>query len=77
MTPKPDPAAVRKHSLTVAGHVTSISLEDEFWTALKAAALQRGVSVPVLVGEIDAGRQSANLSSAIRVFLLRAARDGR
>lgn len=77
MTPRPDPAAVRKHSLTVAGHLTSISLEDEFWTALKAVALQRGLSVPALVGEIDAGRLNANLSSAIRVFLLRTAREDR
>lgn len=74
-TPEPSaPTAIVKHSLVVAGHRTSISLEDAFWQALKAAAAARGLSVAALVAEIDAGRGAANLSSAIRVFLLCKAR---
>ncbi len=64
-----------KHSLVIAGHRTSISLEDAFWQSLRAIAAARGVSLAGLVVEIDAGRGDANLSSAIRVFVLRAAQD--
>lgn len=64
------PTAIVKHSLVVAGHRTSISLEDAFWQALKTAAVARDLSVAALVAEIDAARGEANLSSAIRVFLL-------
>ncbi len=67
------PTAIVKHSLVIAGHRTSISLEDAFWQALKAEAAAHGASVAGLVAEIDAGRGEANLSSAIRVHLLRAA----
>ena len=63
-------AEVRKRSLTVAGHRTSISLEDAFWTGLRDIAAARGVAVAGLVAEIDRGRGRANLSSAIRVFVL-------
>jgi predicted DNA-binding ribbon-helix-helix protein len=70
---RPAGAAIAKRSLLVAGHATSISLEDAFWVALKAAAARRGVAVATLVGAIDAERGTANLSSAIRVFLLREA----
>ena len=66
------PTAIVKHSLVIAGHRTSISLEDAFWQALKAAAAERGLAIAALVAEIDAGRGEANLSSAIRVHLLRA-----
>lgn len=64
-----DPARLRKHSVTIAGHRTSISLEDAFWTGLEQAARRRGASVTSLVTAIDAGR-TGNLSSAIRVFVL-------
>ncbi len=64
-----------KHSLVVAGHATSISLEDAFWQALKAHAARRGIPVAQLVATIDAARDGANLSSAIRVFLLQASRS--
>ena len=67
---------VVKRSLAIAGHRTSISLEDAFWDALREAAERRGSSVQALVGEIDAGRAGQNLSSAIRVFLLREAQQG-
>lgn len=66
----------RKHSVVVAGHRTSVSLEDPFWKALQIAAARRGSTVPALIAEIDRERQT-NLSSAIRVFLLDEARAGR
>ena len=69
--------AVVKRSVTIAGHRTSISLEAPFWDALRGIARQRGVSVQTLIGEIDSGRGAQNLSSAIRVFVLRAAQSGR
>jgi predicted DNA-binding ribbon-helix-helix protein len=59
-----------KHSLVIAGHRTSISLEDAFWNALREIAVTRGQSLAGLVAEIDATRGDANLSSAIRVFVL-------
>lgn len=62
--------AVEKHSLMIAGHRTSISLEAAFWAGLKAAATRRGVSVAVLVAAVDRERGPANLSSALRVFVL-------
>jgi len=65
----PDATRLVKRSVVVAGHKTSISLEDVFWTALKQAAERRGISVTDLVTAIDAGR-TGNLSSALRVFLL-------
>jgi predicted DNA-binding ribbon-helix-helix protein len=69
-----DDAGVVKRSVAIAGHRTSVSLEAPFWDALKDIAAARGASVQALVGEIDAGRGGANLSSAIRVFVLREVR---
>jgi predicted DNA-binding ribbon-helix-helix protein len=63
-------AAMDKHSLTIAGHRTSISLERAFWDDLRRIAAERGRSIAALVAEIDAGRGPANLCSAIRVYLL-------
>ena len=60
---------MKKRSVLIAGHPTSVSLEEEFWDALKGVAAARGVSVNALIEEIDAGR-AGNLSSAIRVFVL-------
>ena len=57
-----------KHSLTIAGHATSLTLEPIFWEALKAAAQTEGKSLAGLVAEIDEAR-TTNLSSAIRVWL--------
>jgi predicted DNA-binding ribbon-helix-helix protein len=59
-----------KRSFRIAGHATSISLEAAFWDALKAAAATRGLPVTQLVARIDAARGAANLSSAVRVWLL-------
>lgn len=64
---------MKKRSVLIAGHPTSVSLEAEFWDALKALAGERGLSVAGLIAEIDEGRQG-NLSSAIRVFVLNAYR---
>jgi predicted DNA-binding ribbon-helix-helix protein len=68
--PDPGATAISKHSLTIAGHRTSISLEQAFWDKLRDIARARGLSLAALIGEIDAGRRGANLSSAIRVFVL-------
>ena len=62
--------SIGKHSLIVAGHSTSISLEEAFWLGLKAIAARRGLTVAALVAEIDQGRGPANLSSAVRVHVL-------
>jgi predicted DNA-binding ribbon-helix-helix protein len=64
------PIRVVKHSLVIAGHRTSISLEEPFWVELKSFATERGMSLAALVAEIDGARGGANLSSAIRVALL-------
>ncbi|HMT14503.1 MAG TPA: ribbon-helix-helix domain-containing protein [Aestuariivirga sp.] len=64
---------LRKHSLTIAGHQTSLSLEPEFWDALRAAAAAENKPLARLVGDIDQNRGNRNLSSAIRVWLLRRA----
>jgi predicted DNA-binding ribbon-helix-helix protein len=63
-------ARVIKRSLVIAGHRTSISLEDAFWRRLRRIAAERGLSLNRLAATIDASRGSANLSSAIRVFVL-------
>jgi predicted DNA-binding ribbon-helix-helix protein len=68
-------AGLTKHSVMIAGHRTSVSLEDPFWMALREVAEARGQSVQALIGAIDAGRSGQNLSSAIRVFVLEAVRQ--
>ena len=65
---------VLKRSIIIAGHKTSISLEDEFWNSFKEIADERGMTVTALVGAIDDDRKHANLSSAIRLFVLGAYR---
>jgi len=59
----------RKHSVVLAGHKTSVSLEPEFWAALRAIAEARGRAINDLVSDIDRER-SGNLSSAIRLYVL-------
>ncbi len=63
-------ARVVKRSIVIAGHRTSVSLEDAFWRALKIIAAETGLSIARLVLQIDAARGEANLSSAIRVYVL-------
>lgn len=65
---------MKKRSVKIAGHATSVTLEDEFWDALGEIAARRGVSLNQIIAEIDTGR-SGNLSSAIRVFVLKSLRD--
>ena len=75
MVDRPPPAhAVRKRSLTIAGHRTSLSLEQAFWGALKEIARAENLSVAALVTRIDRERQG-NLSSAVRVYVLERARE--
>lgn len=65
---------VIKRSVVVNGHKTSISLEDAFWTEIKAIASQKNTTVTDLITNIDRDRQAvaaANLSSTLRVFVLR------
>ena len=67
--------SILKRSIVIAGHKTSVSLEGEFWDSLKEIARERGMTVAELVAAIDANRQHANLSSAIRLFVLGIYRD--
>jgi len=60
-----------KHSLTLNGHRTSVSLESEFWEAFRSIAAQSGRTINSLAAEIDAGRTNLGLASAIRLFVLR------
>lgn len=59
-----------KHSVTLKGHRTSISLEEAFWVAFRAIAAARGQSLNELTAEIDRSRGDVGLASAIRVFVL-------
>jgi predicted DNA-binding ribbon-helix-helix protein len=63
-------STVVKRSIVVAGHKTSVSLEDAFWKGLKDIAKARRVTLSDLVGGIDTNREHANLSSALRLFVL-------
>jgi predicted DNA-binding ribbon-helix-helix protein len=60
---------LRKRSVNVAGHATSVSLEGAFWDALKEIAEARRLSLASLIAEIDSEREG-NLSSALRVYVL-------
>ncbi len=61
---------VVKRSIVVAGHKTSVSLEEAFWNGMKEISGLRNMTLSELVGEIDGNRQQGNLSSAIRLFVL-------
>jgi len=61
---------VVKRSIVVAGHKTSVSLEDEFWKGLKEIANGRELTLSDMVASIDTDRRHGNLSSAIRLFVL-------
>ena len=66
----------RKRSLTIAGHRTSISLEEGFWNALKDIARRQRRSIPEIVAEIDSSRGATGLSSAVRSFILKEHQTG-
>jgi predicted DNA-binding ribbon-helix-helix protein len=61
---------VVKRSIVIAGHKTSVSLEDAFWKGLKDIAGNRDMTLSELVASIDTDRRHGNLSSAIRLFVL-------
>ena len=61
---------VVKRSIVIAGHKTSVSLEDAFWASLKDIAGTRNMTLSELVASIDADRRQGNLSSAIRLYVL-------
>jgi predicted DNA-binding ribbon-helix-helix protein len=68
---------VVKRSIVIAGHKTSVSLEDAFWKGLKEIAGGRDMTLSEMVAAIDTDRQHGNLSSAIRLFVLDFYRNGR
>jgi predicted DNA-binding ribbon-helix-helix protein len=69
------PTQLQKHSVSIAGHRTSVTLETAFWESLTAIAQQRKATVAALIADIDDARAddpaAPNLSSAIRVFVLK------
>jgi predicted DNA-binding ribbon-helix-helix protein len=67
---------VVKRSIVIAGHKTSVSLEDAFWTGLKEIAGKRDLTLSDMVATIDQERRHGNLSSAIRLFVLDYYRGG-
>ena len=67
---------LKKRSVSLAGHSTSIALEREFWDALEAMAGAQGLSLTVLIARIDRGRGGHPLASALRLATLRWALDG-
>lgn len=74
-------ARPKKHSLTLKGHRTSVSLEDEFWDAFREIAAAKGLPINVLAAQIDAARAGeagqidTGLASAIRLYVLKHYRD--
>ena len=63
-------STVVKRSIVLAGHKTSVSLEDAFWRGLKDIATTRRMTLSDLIGKIDVDREQGNLSSALRLFVL-------
>jgi predicted DNA-binding ribbon-helix-helix protein len=61
---------MKKRSIVIGSHNTSISLEDSFWTSLQRIARERATTVSQLIAALDATRNGGNLSSAVRVFVL-------
>jgi predicted DNA-binding ribbon-helix-helix protein len=68
-------SVIKKRSISIASHKTSITLEDEFWASLKKIAQDRNQTIAQLIASIDGNREFANLSSALRMFVLRYYRD--
>jgi predicted DNA-binding ribbon-helix-helix protein len=61
---------LRKKSFSLAGHRTSVALEEEFWSVLGQSAAARGMALAALVAEIDAARGPRPLASALRLYAL-------
>ena len=72
-----NPDGIIKRSIMIAGHRTSVSIEQPFWDQLRRIADERGSSTAGLIAGIDQGRKRQNLSSAIRVFVLEQALKNR
>jgi predicted DNA-binding ribbon-helix-helix protein len=68
-------STIKKRTIKCAGRVTSISLEDDFWTSLRNIARERHQRISHLITELNGARQDGNLSSAIRMFVLSYYRD--
>ncbi len=68
-----NPGRIVKHSIMVAGHSTSLSLENIFWEQLRKIARSQKIPVSTLVAQIDGAKIQTNLSSAVRVYVLQAA----
>ena len=68
-------SSIVKRSVVIGGHKTSVSLEEPFWTDLKQIARTHHVTVSALIADIDGTREQGNLSSAIRLFVLRHVRN--
>jgi len=66
---------VLKRSVVIGGHKTSVSLEDEFWSGLKEIAAARNVTLSDLVATVERGRETGNLSSSLRLFVLESYRQ--
>lgn len=66
---------IAKRSVVIGGHKTSVSLEEPFWLAVREITEARAITVSELLREIDRDRQEANLSSAVRVFVLEQTRQ--
>jgi len=60
---------ISKRSIVIAGHKTSVSLEEPFWSSLKEIAAERDTTIQELIATIDGNREHGNLSSAIRLFV--------
>jgi predicted DNA-binding ribbon-helix-helix protein len=70
-------STVEKHSVSIRGHRTSFSLEKPFMDELRLVAERRGIALAALIAEVDETRpRDANLSSALRMFVLEAVRNG-
>lgn len=65
-----------KRSVVIAGHRTSVSLEGAFWADLRQLAAARGLSAAAIIAEVDGARRETNLSSALRLHVLAAAKQG-
>ncbi len=67
----PRDTQLKKRSVRISGHPTSVTLEQPFWDALKNIAKEQGQSINTLLSDIDENRENNNLSSATRIYILR------
>ncbi|MGH6889660.1 MAG: ribbon-helix-helix domain-containing protein [Rhizomicrobium sp.] len=77
MTEGPRATRLKKRSFSIAGHRTSVALEQEFWAVLEEEARRSGRSLSAFVGRVDANRASRPLASALRLRALAGASSGR